>query len=223
MKYDIISVDWNPGQTDLWLHYVKKNCPEAYVTLIPDEKPVPWHWAAGKINCFKQVFETDCVIYLDTDTIVTCDLSFVFDELGGRILGAATSPSVCPYYKRRGISQSLRPLADNLGIKDMPGHYNSGFIVTRMHKDDLPSFAAAWEEMHHTVKKYIGKDHYMDEIALSFLIEAIGEQWDIPPEIHGNVCGRKIFGTSNKPAVIHYHKTERLGKFGLGEYLCIEK
>ena len=223
MKYDIISVDWNPGQTDLWLHYVKKNCPEAYVTLIPDEKPIPRNWASGKINCFEQDFETEKVIYMDTDTIVTRDLGFVFKELGSRLVGAATAPSIRPFHERKHVVDALRPLALNLGMKGLPGHYNSGFIVTNMPKEGLPLFAAAWKHMYTTVGKYLKDDHYMNEITLSFLLESSLDPWDIPPEIHGNVCGRKIFGTSAEPAVIHYHREERLGRFELGGYLCKER
>ena len=82
MSYEIITVDWNPEQTRIWRYWVNKHCPTAKVYTIQDTKPVPWCWSGGKINCFLYGFETDRVMYMDTDTIVTRDLEPLFEMMG---------------------------------------------------------------------------------------------------------------------------------------------
>ena len=217
MKYDITSVDWNPEQTKLWLHYVKKNCPEAYVTLIPDEKPVPWCWSGGKLNCFRQKFETDKIIYIDTDTIVTEDLGFIFANMGDNWLGLSSKIPLIPFNKRPDMKKKLAHLGK------LPIHYSSGMVsLNGISGAQAEQFTGLWEEIMTELKKIIGKEHYMDEIALSY-VASLAAVWDILLEVHGNICRKKYFGSAETPSVIHYHRTKRLDQAGMGGYLCIEK
>lgn len=213
MKYDIVSVDWKPEQTKLWLHYIEKNCPEAHVTLIPDEKPIPWCWSGGKINCFKQKFQTDKIIYLDTDTVVTEDLGFIFSNMDKTWLGLSSKIPIRPFNKRADLMAKLRHLGK------APVHYSSGMVVLNgISGGQLTQFAGLWEEMCNELRASIGKGAYMDEIALSY-VASLAAVWDIPLEVHGNICGKKYFGNAETPSVIHYHKPRRLEQFGMGQWL----
>jgi alpha-N-acetylglucosamine transferase len=217
LKYDIVSVDWKPEQTKLWLHYVEKNCPEAHVTLIPDEKPIPWCWSSGKINCFKQKFQTDKIIYLDTDTIVTEDLGFIFSNMGHAWLGLSSKIPIYPFNKRKDVVEKLKHLGKP------PTHYSTGMIVLNgISGTQVAQFVQLWEEMLSELKPYIKGNRYADEISMSY-VATLAQVWDIPLEIHGNVCGKRYFGEASTPSVIHYHREKRLGQFGLGGYLCTER
>ena len=115
MKYDIVSVGWNKRQADIWLYYINKHCPEAHVTLIPDNRPIPWCWSSGKIDCFKQKFKTDKIIYMDTDCIVTADLFHIFKDMGNCIIGLSDKITPRPYFKKKqtGKRRSCRNVEDS--------------------------------------------------------------------------------------------------------------
>ena len=210
--YSIVSVDWKPEQTKLWLHHVKKNCPDAEIVLIKDEKPIPWNWASGKINCFKQKFATDRIIYMDTDTIVTRDLGFIFDNMGEATVGATSAIPIHPFNKRRDIIKALKPLGP------LPTHFSTGLIA--LQAKNPPAFASLWQDMYPVIRKHLPGDHYMNEITFSYLVREMNTH-DIPLEVHGNICGKKYFGNTEIPAVIHYHKPARLRNFGLDKYIDI--
>jgi len=221
--YEIITVNWQPKQTAIWLHYVEKNCPDAKVYTIPDDKPVPWCWSGGKINCFAWPFETKRVIYLDTDTLVTRDLGFVFDEMQGACIGLSSEIEIFKFHI------TMRPQVEKFGKRGYeynwpPCAFSSGMMVLKGY--DATALYAGWLNTMQwpPFLELFGKHTLADEIGLGLWLahdlESADDVWHIPVEVHGNVLGGKThFGKVETPAVIHYHKEARLRKAGLGKWL----
>ena len=223
MKYDIISVDWDHKQTEIWLHYVEKNCPEAHVTLIPDSRPIPWSWSGGKLDCFKQDFKTDKIIYMDTDTIVTKDLYHVFEDMGDCTIGLSDEITPKPYHisnaqAKKGIAEMWRLLSPHFP----PEHFSSGMIVVR--GDYAPRLYERWMAMmiYPPFLELFKGFKLAEEMSLMCIMANDFEReqiYNIPLEVHGNLLGRTMrSGTAEIPEVIHYHQASRARKFELGHY-----
>ena len=219
--YDIITVRWKEDQYKVWRHWVDKTCPTASVHWIPDTKPFPWCWSGGKVPCLDYGFETNRVIYMDTDTIVTHDLEPVFEIMGnfrvGVSYGLPKDKMQSRYAKQIELVRNVAP------YKFRPKSVSSGMIVTTE-----PSILhEAWSGMmgFPLIKQLFNKDHLYDEHVLSLAISWLYEKaevWDMPLELHGNIISRKYFGDCETPWVIHYHKPERLEKKGLEKWLLLD-
>lgn len=212
--YTIVTCDWNPTQTKMWLHYVEKNCPNAQILLIPDIKPVPFCWSSGKLGCFFQdtmdrMHHRNKLIYLDTDTIVLRDLYPLFEKMGDCFIGSGLS--IVP----DSLIKAMK--------KNHPGylHLSSGMLLFNDMR--LSILSREWMRLMFSekiIKEYKWHSLY-EEYCLSLAVENIGLKkyvWDIPLSIHGNILSGCKFGGESKPWVIHYHNLARLWKFGLGHY-----
>jgi len=222
--FDLISVNWNEEQARVWLHWVKRHCPTAAVHLVKDTKPVPWCWSSGKLNCFKyDDFQTDRIIYLDTDTIVTKDLEFVFDEMGDCCVGLSSDIEIYKFHKV--MRKQVESFSAFYDYNWPPKAWSSGMMVLKgmdpmelhegwMHTMLFPPF-----------RKIFPRHQLLDEIALGlWLTNWLPKEdmiWDIPKPVHGNVIKKPDFGGAKVPAVIHYHKPERLKRNGMDKWLKI--
>ncbi|MDY6935644.1 MAG: hypothetical protein SVZ03_15660 [Spirochaetota bacterium] len=230
-KYDIITVDWNAEQTELWLYYVERHCPDSRIILIPDEKPIPWCWSGGKLNCFKQKFESHRIIYMDTDTIVFRDMYPIFEMMDEALLGFSTKiiSHSSDYRNRKGsICNDLIMLSNFFGFRKLPIHRSTGMII--LNKYDPLRLYEGWKLMFDYVSSFnnIKDDPFVDEIAMSYWIAYDSNEdgkgiWDIPLDIH-RVKWRDIDDLSVvAPMVFHYHSIERLMIFGLDPtFPCLE-
>ena len=228
MKYTLTSVDWNPEQTKVWLHHARKNCPTANIVLVPDSKPIPDCWSCGKLECFNQDFETENILYLDTDTIITHDLKEVFYIMED----SRKSIGLSPWSNFQGLTRYSKqgPLRSRHKSKKFINgfsysqyrHYSSGMIATiECHKQ----FYEAWMTFCKIMKrnKEFSRHKLFEEIALSLLVCSLKSNsvWNIPAEIHNNILNKHT--TINPfPWVIHYHKPERLKRCKLERYLKSE-
>jgi hypothetical protein len=213
--YDIVSVDWNPQQTKLWRYHIGKTCPTANVITIPDNKPIPWNWSSGKIDCFGCDFRfPERVIYLDTDTIVQEDLEPLFDRMGEAEIGISShiTPERLQLPKDENAEQAF-------GLSERPTHYSSGFVVLKGWEPKMLQegwFAASYLP---ALQRY-KRSRLFEEYVFSYFVAYTGKRvWEMGPEIHGNILRKPLF---DKTMVIHYHKPERLKRSGLGGLLCVE-
>jgi hypothetical protein len=224
--YDIVTCDWNAEQTRIWRHYVEKNCPDANIVTVPDEKPVPWCWSGGKLNCFRDpsLFRTDRIIYLDTDTIVTEDLGFVFKEMGRAKIGLSHKIEVLKIHIRK--KDKVRALAGCFAARSPLEHPSSGMIILKgTSPRDLYDGWFGVMEYRPFVRQFKGFP-LADEASLMFWVSSYflpHEVWDIPLQIHANLRkkGHLDSGGRNVPSVIHYHAAKRLISHGLGGYLRV--
>lgn len=229
MKYDVISVDWNPGQTKIWKYWIEKHCPNAIIHTIPDTKPIPWCWSGGKLNCFcYDGFETDRIIYLDTDTIVTENLEPLLDREEKVMLSNIQTIQGKPFNR---VLSSTRNRQNRVDFSDLykhfrfkydPVHFSSGMIV--LNGCSSMEFYDTWKAVFEfePYEKYFKGYWLADEVSLSLCV-ALDYEWDdiylLPADIHGNILSRKIFGGREISMVIHYHKPQRLKSVGLEKWL----
>jgi hypothetical protein len=101
-------------------------------------------------------------------------------------------------------------------------HYSTGMIILNGYPPER--LYRGWAGLYEfpRFKRLFGRNHFADEISFSLWVEkdiGAGAIWDIPLEVHGNICGRTYFGKKDIPDVIHYHKPHRLRSFGLGHLL----
>lgn len=229
--YDIITVDWNPEQTRIWRHYVEKNCPTANIITIPDNKPIPWNWSSGKIDCFKYEFShPGRVVYMDTDVIVTGDVEPWVDETqrqGCDMSASTLLPKVGKpknwFHRFPEITEKACSLFD---VDRFPRHFSTGFMVFIDY--DFDGLHEGWMRSMELPKfrEMLQKTLVYEEFAFSLWIESQDDKvLDMPLEIHGNLLGNvKYFGTctnENPPLVLHYHKPPRLIKAGLKGFLNV--
>ena len=220
MTYEIISCDWNKEQTVLWMRWIIKNCPTANIYTIPDTTPVPGCWSCGKLNCFTHEFETDRIMYMDTDTIVTRDLEPLWDEMGDCKFAAS---SKIPLFRlETGKRKQINDARKQMNFKHDPIGWSSGMLMLKGY--DPKRLYEGWIKIMRSpdFQRGFGRNQLTEEFALSLFMACEFEKeeiWDIPLEVHGNICGGRHFGGAKVPAVIHYHKPVRLRKEGLGEYL----
>lgn len=216
--YDIITVDWKPKETRIWRHYVEKNCPTANIYTIKDTKPYPWNWASGKLNVFDYpLSHPDRFIYLDTDTIVTTDLEPIFDMMGDAQLSA--SGSITPDHLR--LKEDTMML-EELGLAEVPVHYNSGFTVWK--GIDPAEISIHWKALYEfEYMRPMRKARTFNEFCLSYMVAFLGlKVWDQPANVHANLCGRYTnYNRGDGAMVIHYHKPERLDLVRLGGLLNV--
>ena len=224
--YDIISCSWHYQQTKVWLHHVRKHCPDAAIHLIPDSKPVPWCWSGGKLDCFSyDKFKTNRVIYMDTDTIVTKDLDFVFDDMEDRKVGLSSRIEIKPFDKQNHGIKWIQKMSRHCNWHFRPIHYSSGMMVFK--DTSLYDLWQPWfSMMFYKPFLEICKGYALaEEASLAFVVPQLYKEeeiYHIPYETHGNLLGgRKWFGGAEYAAVIHYHKTIRLKKHGLEKFLEI--
>lgn len=223
--YELTSVNWFPEQTELWLYHVKKNCPQAYVTLSPDFEPIKDAWSSGKFTCLLSERQSPNLIYIDTDTIVFEDLAFIFDMMGNHKIGMINKTEQRNAYLisvKKGCSLSEKA-AKRLGLNKVPCNRAGGMMVFK-NFDNMVGFCEGWYNMHFNpailaFKKNKKRWCSWQEIALSYWTAVwqrdTGNQvWDIPVEVHANLkVGRPMFDYENiKPSIIHYHTFPYLSK-----------
>ena len=221
MTYEIIAVDWNKEQTRIWRHHVEKWCPGARITTIPDTRPIPHCWSSGKLACFSYS-ENPNLIYMDTDVIVTHDLKDVFDLMGDAKIGVSFGIQLNRFEKQK--SRQIAELKEGIGYRWPPIGVSSGLMVLKgvdpsvvydgwMTMMEYPPFRTAFKrarlEEEYALSLWLAHAYDRDEI------------YDIPLSVHGNICGGRHFGGVAVPWAIHYHKPERLKKYGMGGYLNI--
>ena len=223
MSYEIVTVDWNKKQTRVWRHWVNKYCPTAKIRTIPDTKPIPWCWSGGKISCFNYWFETDRIIYLDTDTIVTHDLEPLFDMMGDCKFAAS---SKIPLYRlEERNKREIMELEGQIEFKHPPIGWSSGMLMLKGY--DPERLYDGWKGMMEwPLYPSRFRGHQLsDEFAMAFFMAHEFERdeiWDIPLEIHGNIVGKRtFFGDAEVPWVLHYHKPQRLERHKLEHYLDV--
>jgi hypothetical protein len=195
--------------------------------MIPDLKPFPKSWSGGKVSCFAQDFETERIIYVDTDTIITKDLEPIFDymdqegyDIGlslriggqGRWVYLAGSMSVV-----RRIAAELRL---NNHIRQTPTGvmFLNGLDPKRMYEE--------WCEMYRYLEKahpYLTRGKWSNEVPFAFWLAAryqgnMEKVWDLPHKVHHQLYSRDKYGLdkSDLPFIIHYHQPRRLQANGLG-------
>lgn len=229
MNYVLTSVDWNHPQTKVWKYHAEKHCRNAEIVLIPDTKPLPWCWSGGKLACFNQGLNTDRLIYMDTDTIVTHDLEPIFDMMKEEGKDFALSPwnhfQTLQHRPKQGPVRRSRhdmfPL-DGVSYTDYR-HYSSGFIAV-IGKSAPKAFHDAWMNFCMDLKSKGAYNKHMlfEEIALSWMIALVGQDlvWNIPTEIHNNILPKQT-SIEPFPWVIHYHKPERLKRCRLERFLHV--
>ncbi len=144
---------------------------------------------------------------MDTDTIVTQDLGFVFGLMSRK--GAAIGAS---------SKIPLRPIKTKLFR-----HWSTGFLPFFVDELDPNNLYEKWKQAFDDPIMAKWKRSRMFEEACFGYALAWNDVpvWDIPLEIHGNICGKCYFGQVKKPVVIHYHRPERLKKENMGEYLNV--
>ena len=220
VEYEIITVDWKPEQTRIWRHWVSTFCPNAKIITIPDTKPIKWSWSAGKIDCFLWGFETDRIIYMDTDVIVTHDLEELFDLMGDAVISAS---SAIPLRQTVKVHKKLyEKIAPHFQYKYGPVNFSSGLIALKGF--DPMTVYEGWRAVLEfpPFVDVFKKRKVAEEEALSVWMATHFEEDQIhhqPYEIHGNICGKKYFGDTNQPWAIHYHRPKRLIDAGLGKWL----
>lgn len=208
MDYEIVTVDWNPEQTRVWRYWVEKNCPTAKITMIKDKKPFKYCWSGGKVDCFK-VATNKKTIYLDTDTIVTGDLSCVFPLMGGQPFGASQRLKMDRL--KVNYPKIMPKIHHIFSLNMQPPNTSSGMLICNDF-DPLALYEAWFEVMNNRFfQMNLGRHYTSEEYALSIacakLFETPDQVWDIPYEIHANVFGNKFDkGSGIIPYVIHYHK-----------------
>ena len=226
--YDIITVDWDRPQTALWRKHVERHCPTANIITIPDAKPIKWNWSSGKINCFKYDFpHPGRVMYLDTDTLVTRDLSEMWSIMEEGDWEMAASSSIPMMGQKRSFlhrkKDRLDPVNKAFGLEEVPVHWSTGFMVFRDYP--LMDLYQKWLwAMEYPVFKSLKGARVFEEFAFSYVVAADKTRiWPMPGSIHGNiVSSRAFFGRlpkDKKPLVVHYHKINRLKKLGLGKWI----
>jgi len=224
--YDLVTVNWNPRQTELWMFHVKRSCPGANVVLIDDGKPFPWCWSSGKLNCFADfpgLRNPGRFVYMDTDTIVTRDVGEVFELMGDAKLAASSavpSNTMNAWARSEGERKNV-DVAFELSRDHPPVHYSSGFMVLKDYPPADLGFKWSSAMAYEPLRATFGRHRCYEEIALSYVIAADRiPLWDMPLEIHGNLLGRhKCFGHTRTPMVIHYHNERRLKINNLERYI----
>lgn len=221
-SYTIVTCDWEPNQTKMWLHYVEKNCPTAQVITVPDTKPVPHCWSGGKLNCFcsetvDKMDHPDRVIYMDTDTVVLKDPEPVFDMMGDCFVGS--SLGIIPNSLINRVTNSFKGKGFYIGSPYV--HYPSGFLSFL----GMPMgfIYSPWLEYlkNPTIRGILRGNIVYEEVCLSMVMKDLGltqKTYDIPLSFHGNLLGKKEFGGAELPWIVHYHNLARLRKFGMGHY-----
>jgi len=242
--FEIISVDWNRAQTAMWAESIAKHNNRKYsIYTIPDTSLVPGIPGWMKINCFRYPFETDRVLYMDTDTLVTGDLWKIFEEMdnGGHTAGFTAIPGTLGTkhgFKLLGREDDGRYVSEKSSYGKMSrywpafcndigldpcelSYWTSGVIA--FNKYPIMHFYHKAMEMKRLVKEkgYWPDEVFQEEIVLSayvhkFILPKDGAIWRIPREIHGLLdAKKKDFGTATKPLIIHYHNMRRLRRHGL--------
>lgn len=217
--YDIITVDWSPPQTKIWKHWIKLNCPNAFVHTIPDTKPIHYNWASGKLNCFRYPdFKTDKVLYLDTDTIVTKDPVHVFDDMGSSIIALSNNLTDNPQHGIDEVARKIKIIENQIDFLFPPEHFSSGMMALK--REHLSWLYESWYWMmqQRIFKNLFEKDIPAGEIALMFVLASTLDRdqiYNIPLEVHGVLeKDRKRFGETELPEVMHYHNLGLLNKHG---------
>ena len=110
-----------------------------------------------------------------------------------------------------------------MGMKELPPHVSTGMIVLKdCDAERRISLYASWKMLMDTMEPAIRRNNYADEITMSFLVGKYTDSiWNIPLNIHGNICRLTYFGGVKEPWVIHYHKPDRLKKHGLDKWLSL--
>jgi hypothetical protein len=223
--FDIVTVNWNQGQTNLWRRHVERHCPEANIILVPDKKPYPHCWSSGKLCCFEPLRDTQHpgrFVYMDTDCIVTRDIEPLFGIMEDAELAVSSAiPASTPMAKVLRSHYIANKLKFGLTYNKPPTQYSSGFMVLKNYSP--VAFGEMWKHMfeHSFIKNVFGRHKLFDEITMAFAIAQLRTHiWDMPFEIHGNIMGRTCyFGKSREPMVIHYHNKRRLLAQGLERYI----
>lgn len=222
MTYDIITVNWKPAQTRIWRYWAEKHCPTANIRTIPDRKPVPWCWSGGKIACFAEKFETDRIIYMDTDIIVTHDLEEIWDMMGESSVGVSLDIPAQKFHTR--FAKQINDLASQIGYNWPPHAMSSGFIALKgysphwLYQGWLGMME--WGEFHARFRRQQLEEEFALALWLSHDVKQ-EDVWNIPLSLHGNICGGRNFGGVDVPWAIHYHRPNRLQKYGMDEWLKI--
>lgn len=213
--YDIITVDWNPEQTRMWRHYVEKNCPTANVITIPDDRAWYFCWSSAKLNCFRYPFEHPArVIYMDTDTVVSKDLEYLFDKVGDNFFGLTI---------RHHATHLLYGIANILKIPRKECVYlSTGLIVLNGYPP--ARLYSGWYGLglHPEIKRFMSNKTFDEKVFTFWVISdrCMGKIWEIPTSIHGNILGSKIdFEKGTLPDVLHYHNPNRLRNAGFGDLI----
>ena len=231
-KYHITTVDWNPEQTTLWLHHLRKNCRDFSVSLLPNVRRFASCWSSPKLNCLNQEFDTQHVIYMDTDTIVTRDLWEMFEWMGDAELGL----SLC-----LGTKQSLHALTkphgeeilSSFGLSKFPRRVPTGLMV--FNKISPKTIYDGWCEAFSKIdagwpdlpgKWGQEREGWSNEVSFSFwLARQRMRIKDIPKEFHHYLLSNDTYISRCKtlPMIIHYHsRLDRVRRAGLDYLLSIE-
>ena len=231
-KYSICTVDWNPEQTKVWLHNIEKYCNNYELRMCCDDRPIKGSWDSPKLNCLEDKFNTDKVIYMDTDTIVTRDLYEMFEVQGERTLGA----SLCLGSVKRlnlicGGRDNNNALAKHFGIGGSAFHVPSGLLV--FNGIDTQDFYDKWMSAYRDIEKNFtnisGKAdvNWCSEVPLSFIVSKMylpnmDDLWAIPTKYHYYLLNGDTKARAMVPAplILHYHSImKRVSSAGFGKYL----
>lgn len=227
-NFDLVTCNWNPAQTKIWMFHVKQHCPTAHIVLVPDTKPIPWNWSSGKLNCFADLPELKYpgrFIYMDTDTIVTRDIAEVFDLMDSPVAASSAIPATAPSMSawaqdprgRESIDVAFEIFRDH-----PPIHYSSGFLAIQGSALTPAELGFRWRSAmeYPLLRARFSRHRCYEEIALSYVLATDRiPVWDMPLEIHGNILRRTHFGHTRTPMVIHYHNPRRLRAQHLEHYL----
>jgi len=228
--YDLISVDWNPEQTAVWLASVKRNCPAANVILVPDTKPIPECWSSGKLGFKDATFENPRrVVYMDTDTLcLGPDVGGIFERMpAGAFIGVTryTTWWACTERSEAGFINAGGPAKKAavyraFGLEEGTPyrHFSSGMLVLKDH--DPRSFFQMWFDASIRLKEAgfpVGFTLF-EEVALSLLLTQLdnGVVFHLPKQVHNNILNSTPpteYDAKHKfPWVLHYHKRSRIQK-----------
>ena len=245
MKYALVSIDWNPEQTKLWLKCIEKYSPKAKVILFPEVNRIGC-WSCAKLTCFEDhpgYEDVDYIIYTDTDVLILHELEDVLGMIGDADVGLSLLREFtsCASIDRRikeyvfggrvvrggkrkadknvpGVIKEMRSMHGK-DTSDLYNHYSSGMVILKasFRADFLASWEAWCERM--LAYPYFKDRRHFEEVTLSlWLLKDQLPVWWIPPKIHDNLLrpGR----LKETPWVLHYHNFRRLHEnklWGLAE------
>lgn len=239
MNYALVSIDWNPEQTKLWLKCIEKYSPKAKVILFPEVNRIGC-WSCAKLTCFEDhpgYEDVDYIIYTDTDVLILHELEELLPLPGDAVIGLSplkdfhgcqgiaskihskvfetrkTKKKIdSPMRTREVDNLRLRWLKDTFGdnIAGRYKHYSSGMIIMR--PENAPMIESTW----HVLTKYIKEQgflenmRWLEEVSLSLLVRGLtGTAWDIPSSVHNNLLSPRT-DLDVIPWVLHYHNLRRL-------------
>jgi hypothetical protein len=232
VKYDIVTVDWNKDQTALWRRHVERVCQDYNLIIIPEKRRFPSCWSSPKLYCLVEEFQTDRVVYMDTDTIVTRDLGELFRAMGDAELGLSMYLGKQERLERQcGGGECVKEIAKHFGIRGPVTHCPTGLMVfkgmdiERVYMDWCTAFSIIETNWPHLPEAAGTKrEGWSNEVPFSFWLTSRYSNrwdavWDIGPPYHTYLVGNEAppRQTEPIPMILHYHsRPERLKKTGYG-------